>query len=321
MTHAPARPWTIAEIEHDTGLGKDTLRAWERRYGFPQPQRDAQGNRLYDEQQVERLRLVRRLLLAGHRPGQLLRLPEAELLALGAALQQPAAAPGHSADSPRLSDAALHCLHTHDSTGLQQLLAQALGRLGLTDWVMHLLAPLIERVGSAWVQGHLAVHQEHLFSAVVQQLMQQALAALPLPPRPARPRVLLSTLPDEQHGLGLLMARCLLTQAGCDCIDLGTSTPVDDIAAAAQAHHADIVALSATSCQPPRRLREQLEELRQRLPARITVWVGGAGAGTLQIPGCICHTGLEAIAPAVAAWRMQAAAHSLQLEHPDRTKV
>ncbi|NBW47360.1 MAG: MerR family transcriptional regulator, partial [Betaproteobacteria bacterium] len=64
----PSNALSIASVERDTGLSKDTLRVWERRYGFPQPTRDALGERAYPLEQVERLRLVKRLLDAGHRP-------------------------------------------------------------------------------------------------------------------------------------------------------------------------------------------------------------------------------------------------------------
>ena len=63
---------SIAAVERETGLGKDTLRAWERRYGFPVPQRDAAGVRGYPRALVDRLVLIRRALLAGQRPGRLL---------------------------------------------------------------------------------------------------------------------------------------------------------------------------------------------------------------------------------------------------------
>src|ERR1700761_4002546 len=76
----PAEPLlSIAAVERETGLGKDTLRAWERRYGFPVPQRDASGIRGYPRALVDRLALIRRALLAGERPGRLLALPAAKL--------------------------------------------------------------------------------------------------------------------------------------------------------------------------------------------------------------------------------------------------
>ena len=74
--------WSIAEVERETGLGKDTLRVWERRYGFPVPMRDKLGERVYPDEQVQRLRLLKRLLDAGHRPGKVVPLPAERLQAL-----------------------------------------------------------------------------------------------------------------------------------------------------------------------------------------------------------------------------------------------
>ncbi len=70
---------SIAAVERDTGLSKDTLRVWERRYGFPQPQRDAYGERVYPLEQLDKLRLVKRLIDQGFRPGKIVGLPVAEL--------------------------------------------------------------------------------------------------------------------------------------------------------------------------------------------------------------------------------------------------
>mgnify|MGYP003347622001 CR=1 FL=1 len=66
---------SIAAVERDTGIGKDTLRIWERRYGFPTPGRDGFGERSYPLEQVEKLRVIKRLLDQGHRPGRIVALP------------------------------------------------------------------------------------------------------------------------------------------------------------------------------------------------------------------------------------------------------
>ena len=72
LPHCPQPPTvSIAAVERDTGLSKDTLRVWERRYGFPQPERDAYGERVYPSEQVDKLRLVKRLMDQGHRPGKI----------------------------------------------------------------------------------------------------------------------------------------------------------------------------------------------------------------------------------------------------------
>ena len=81
MSNSPPTPTTpadvhaIADVARETGLQKDTLRVWERRYGFPVPSRDAAGERRYGPDQLQRLHLIKRLLDAGCRPGGVVPLP------------------------------------------------------------------------------------------------------------------------------------------------------------------------------------------------------------------------------------------------------
>ena len=70
---------SISAAEQETGLSKDVLRAWERRYGFPAPYRDAHGDRRYPAEQIRRLQLLRALIEMGDRPGKLMALTEAQL--------------------------------------------------------------------------------------------------------------------------------------------------------------------------------------------------------------------------------------------------
>ena len=70
------RVMTIAAVERDRGLPKETLRVWERRYGFPKPLRDGNGERFYPIDQLATLRLLRRLVVAGHRSGQVVGLQD-----------------------------------------------------------------------------------------------------------------------------------------------------------------------------------------------------------------------------------------------------
>ncbi len=302
LSAPPAPSLTIAEVARETGLGKDTLRVWERRYGFPVPQRDAQGERLYSADDVERLRLIRRLMLQGGRPGQLVSLSlDALRQRLATAPPTPQPMAGHTLELTP----AMALLEQHDSAGLRAHLHQAQARLGLAAWVQHLLAPLTQAVGHEWAQGRLSVHQEHLYSEVVQDVLRQAIRALPAPAPTARPRVLLTTLPGESHGLGLLMAEALLALEGAACVSLGVQTPVDALVQAAHIHRADIVALSATACQPERNFGQALLTLRSQLPEPVALWLGGSATHTRRTwpAGCLPVSALADIAPRVAAWR------------------
>jgi PAS domain S-box-containing protein len=55
----------VGELARRTGVGVSTLRAWERRFRFLEPQRSAAGHRLYDEADVDRVCAVLRLVGEG----------------------------------------------------------------------------------------------------------------------------------------------------------------------------------------------------------------------------------------------------------------
>ena len=86
---------------------------------------------------------------------------------------------------------------------------------------------------------------------------------------------MLTTLPNERHGLGLLMAEALCVAAGADCISLGVETPLADIAAAARVQRADIVALSVSSASKEKQTRDSLRQLQASLPPQVELWAGG----------------------------------------------
>jgi len=272
---------TISTVERDTGLGKDTLRVWERRYAFPQPIRDAKGERLYTPEQVERLRLIKRLMDQGHRPGKLFSASEEDLLQLAGAEQTAtrvkAADP---APAEQITTQILALLRSHDAPGLRQALHQTMMRQGLHGFVLDTVTALNQGVGEAWMRGELEVFEEHLYSEQMTSLLRQAIGSLPASAN-ARPRVLLTTAPEERHVLGLLMAEALLALDGATCISLGTQTPLFDIRQAAEAHRADVVALSFSSAFPTRLTIPLLRQLRELLPPSVELWAGGAGTEKL----------------------------------------
>ena len=123
--------------------------------------------------------------------------------------------------------------------------------------------------------------------------------------RQESPRVLLTTLPHEHHGLGLLMVETLLAAERIPCISLGTQTPPQDIVSAAAAHRADIVALSFSGAFPQRAAAAGIAALRQDLDASTAIWVGGRLVERLrQLPGGVCRIrSLDDVLPALDAWR------------------
>lgn len=288
----------IAAVERDVGLSKDVLRVWERRYGFPIPARGPNGERLYPAKQVERLQLVKRLMDQGHRPGRLLTKSNNELRALAAPGAQAHAA-AHAADSGL--DELLGYIARHDNDAFVHRLQQRLGREGLQRFVHDTIAPLTTLVGVAWQEGRLRVFEEHLFAEMTERMLRHAIAAIP---GGHRPRVLLTSVPNERHAMGLLMAEVIFTLEGAQCIPLGTELPLPDIARAAAAYSADIVALSFSSAFPRRQISGLLGELRGTLPRAVEIWAGGNGVRRIA-PTVDVHvmTALEDAATGLVRWR------------------
>mgnify|MGYP000225697210 CR=1 FL=1 len=307
---------SIAAVERDTGIGKDTLRVWERRYGFPTPGRDAHDERTYPMAQVEKLRVIKRLMDQGHRPGRIVALSMDALQHLSrgeASLQSSQAGEVLHARDDLLAYITL--LQTQDHEGIRRELLKVLSQRGLQHFVSHVVAPLTALVGEAWARGDLAVHEEHLYTECVSGLMRQAISAIPKPAGDDEPVVLLTTFPQEAHGLGLLMVESLLTLQGCRCVSLGTQTPVRDIGQAAIAHAVDVVALSFSANMNANHVVDGLAELNLLLPSQVEVWAGGNASALRrrQIKRVRVLHDLNAIDIAVKHWRLQNAKHLSQM--------
>lgn len=274
-TPVPGLP--IASVERETGLSKDTLRVWERRYGFPTPGRDANGERLYTPSQVRELARIKRLMDRGHRPGKLLALDEAALAALDAVSDV------RVVSHPDATlDTWLNLVKGHDTDGLTRQFHSEIAKRGLASFVQDIVAPLIRRVGEAWSRNELGIFEEHLFSEHLKKLFRSMLANLA--PQTGSPRVLLTTLSGEEHTLGLLMVEALLTVEDAYPLTLGPQTPIEEIVRAAQLKQVDVVCLSFSSAYPGTLAAQGLRDLRQALPSRHELWAGGYGVKSIRKP-------------------------------------
>lgn len=286
----------IAAVERDTGLLKDTLRVWERRYGFPQPSRDANGERLYPPEQIDKLRQIKRLIDQGMRPGKIFAADDTTRHAWLANASSSIEAPSHC-------QVLIEQLRTQQSEALRQALQQNLLKLGLQRFITEWVAPLNIEVGQAWLRGDISVAAEHLYTEHLQNVLRSAIQALRGPAN--APRILLSTLPDELHSLGLLMAEAMLVPEGACCVSLGTQTPLNELISAATAGRFDILALSFSANYSPRQAYANLSELRQRLPVHIHLWAGGRHLceRPQTIEGVRYLAEISDVLPALDAWR------------------
>jgi DNA-binding transcriptional MerR regulator/methylmalonyl-CoA mutase cobalamin-binding subunit len=290
----------ITAVERETGVSKELLRMWERRYHFPNPDRDDQGDRIYPPEQVNKLRLLRRLIDAGFRPGKIIALPvedlEKMLRSQGPARQ----------DVARDIEAdILEALKSKDPNRMREYLSHQLVKMGLQSFVLDFMQHANFIVGDAWMRGEIEVHEEHLYTEQLQTLIRSAIASLQ--PASAPPHIMLTTAPEEGHALGILMVEAMLRLDNVSAHSFGAQMPVRDIAQAAQKHRMNIIALSFSASYPASKAIEFLEELRFRVPLAIDIWAGGNALRSTRrhVEGVAFFQDLTEMQKAVRLWRQR----------------
>lgn len=267
---------SIGQLARATGLAVDTVRAWERRYGRPQPVRLPSGHRRYPETEVAWLRQAAQAVARGHRPSEIMDLDEAALAAL--------IAPAHAVDESALQ-AHVAAISAYDAPLLRQRLADISARNDARTVVNEHIAPLVQAVGDAWADGRLKIRHEHFLTQILSEFLPTLVDDRTLPSDAAR--VLLATLPGEPHGLGLHMTAVFLRALNRRPVVLGTQVPIDEIARAVDETDAGAVAISVSCYSGGTDADRCIRELRETLDSSVRIMVGGRGARGARraIPG------------------------------------
>lgn len=220
-----------------TGVSAATLRAWERRYGIPAPERSAASYRLYSERDVALVRRLRAMTDEGLAPSEAARRLAAVALA---AVPPPVARDAFEVVGERVLDA----VERFDPDALDLELRRALILGSAAEVYERVLVPVMQAVGERWGAGDLTVAHEHLASEALRAVAVDLLR-LASPARPAG-RALLACFADEQHALPLYGIAFRLVQRGLRPVVLGARTPPDAVALAVARLRPALVGLSVT---------------------------------------------------------------------------
>ena len=275
---------TIQQLSQEIGIGIDTLRIWERRYGFPVPGRDARGHRSYSQDQVEALRLVKNLMSYGLRPGKIFTLTDEQRREL---LKS-------RLDQGRPSDQRLQRLIAElTPQQIAEELSDRREKLGLNRFILEFAVPLLQLLDHSWATGTISIAREHLLSDQLENLLKAEFSA----PAPAeQPQVLFLTLSGERHKLGLLLAAATFHSAGVDCIWLNEELPLSEVPRLAQELAVAGVALSFSSHYLPRQAKQDLSSLRKQLDQKIKLIAGGHAVQQLtSLPNLLICTDLQLV--------------------------
>jgi MerR family transcriptional regulator, light-induced transcriptional regulator len=262
--------YPIRVVARLTGIPIDTLRAWERRYGAVEPGRDDRG-RLYAEPDVQKLKLLRRLVERGHAIGRIANMEDAELSRLLEAGLEPRDRDG-KADQIDLR-ALFDAIDRYDMSALDRQVGKLAAVLSARELVYQVVLPLMREVGSAWERGQFTVAQEHLATGAMRNLLGSLVRVQA--PRDGRASVVFATPAGERHEIGILAAAMLGATAGLGVVYLGADLPAEDVVEAVRRTGARVVVLGMTVTGDV--LPEQIaRSITQVLPRGVDVLVGGA---------------------------------------------
>lgn len=282
LSTEPQHPIGVAAER--TGLTPDVLRVWERRYRAVSPQRSEGRQRLYSDEDIERLRLLRLATLPGRSISQVVKLTTEELAALvdedtSARARVGHHQPGSTPLADESVDQALESARQFDTVGLEWRLRRAAAVLGLVPFIERVAAPLLRRVGDEWHAGRLTTGQEHLTTSLVRRVVAGAIPAMEA--SADAPQLVVATPAGERHEVGALFAAAAAIADGWRVSYLGADLPAREIAHVAAAVGARGVALSVVSPREHRPMLDEIRALRELLPADRFLVVGGSGAAGL----------------------------------------
>jgi DNA-binding transcriptional MerR regulator/methylmalonyl-CoA mutase cobalamin-binding subunit len=267
-------------VSSRTGVSPTLLRAWERRYAVVEPGRSEGGQRLYSDDDIERLLLLRRATDAG-RP--IRTVADLETEALRALVREDRSAMGPEEIGDERVDGALaaawRAVEAMDAEGLESELRRAVVTLGAAAFTDRLVAPLLRTIGDRWVEGRMRPANEHMASEVIKRVLHWMVE--PTRGETGGPGVVVGTLSGEMHELGALLAGATAALEGWNVTFLGQDLPPDEFAHAAETVSARVVGISTVNPLAVDGIPGQLESLLAALPAGVRVVLGGPSASAL----------------------------------------
>jgi methylmalonyl-CoA mutase cobalamin-binding subunit len=269
---------SIGTLSSATGVPVDTLRTWERRYGFPVPIGRTEGShRRYAADTIERIQLIVRALDLGHRPSAVVGRDPVELRRLVGSPAALGAEPRGPGTGNALISHWLELTRDMDGSTLIGEFHRSLAEMAVIPFLEQRLGPYLQALGEHWSRGLIRVSHEHFASEKMREFLSAQWRGASEGSAGTRAAAVLATPSGEQHALGLHMAAWVIALAGTRVIFLGADTPVDEVAYATERNRARGVALSVAAGYAGD-LPRYLTRLSALLASDVRLALGGTGS-------------------------------------------
>lgn len=288
--------FNLKVIMHETGIKADTLRAWERRYGLPQPARTAGGHRLYSSYDIEMIKWLMARQDEGVRIHQAINLWNSlqesgtdPLISgqTGYISSQPSVIAEHLTGSTldEIRQEWVRACLSFNENSAERIIAQSFARYPLETVCLEVFQKGLSEIGAMWFQGESTVQQEHFASALAIRRIDTLISAAP--PASRHGRILVGCPAGEEHIFSPLLITLFLRYRGWDVIYLGANVPNQRWDATIQSTNPNLIVLSAQQLSTAASLYEMAEQFNE---LNIPIAYGGLIFNTvpalrMQIPG------------------------------------
>ncbi len=264
----------IHRVAKLTGLSRDVIRVWERRFGLLTPTRGANRYRNYSDEDVALLRYLKKQLDAGASIGDLARVGREELMNRMRAAAPRATIVDNTFD--RLLRELLSALDPFDRIMFEKRLNGAVAVVPFEEALHGILLPLQEQVGQLWHDGHVNIAIEHYVTKQIQQKIFAAMNQLPVAEFGAK--VVVACPPGEEHDIAALAVAYRCRLRGCRVYYLGANVPILSLSKLCREVAPDLTILSITIALPDPLATDLIHALIQDVAPASKVLAGGRGA-------------------------------------------
>ena len=259
---------TIKTAASLTGLNANTIRTWERRYKVISPQRDAKRRRSYSEDDIQHLGILAKLVENDYSIGKLAGLDRQQLKQLLQKIPHTTPVTNIKDVSAKLSGA----IKTGDYKKFRLLIGLTLSLFPPHIAAEHVLAPALRKIGDLWESAQLDVGAEHTFSRIIIEHVSNALGVLRW--AASGPLIAFTTVNDEQHEIGSLMACYIASSQRYRSHYFGPNMPVQSLMEHVEGQNAIALAISVIRTSGIEHTMDKLKRIDDALPGHIEFWIG-----------------------------------------------
>ena len=282
--------YTIKDLEKISGIKAHTIRIWEQRYQFLQPQRTETNIRTYSGDELKTILNVSLLNKYGFKISHIDKMSAEQMEEKILSLNQ------IDAQRERVVNALIKEMVSLNMANFERQMDTYIGQKGIEKTIIEIIFPFMERVGILWVTNHINPAQEHLATNVIRQKIILGIEKLS-PVLNYSKRIVLFMPEGEYHEIGLLYVHFLLKQRGFYIDYLGANVPMVDLKYLSEFHKVDYLYCHLTS--PARNFKinkffDQLAEVSKIIPIVISGQLAqaykGQIAGNIQLKRTLAET-------------------------------